>query len=168
MVETSNKLEDREFYIAVMEILEHEDVQKLDQINHHGKSILDHSLKVAFLSWKWGRRFHWDTHSLARGGLLHDFFLYDWNKVTLHPDRKFYEINKMHGFTHPLTALNNASRRFKLNRVEKDIIRRHMFPLTLIPPRYKESWLVMVIDKIVSLGEIPQYLKSLGQKERNT
>jgi len=57
MAETSNKLEDREIYIAVMEILEHEDVQKLDQINHHGKSILDHSLKVAFLSWKWGDDF---------------------------------------------------------------------------------------------------------------
>jgi len=72
----------------------------------------------------------------------------------------------MHGFTHPLTALNNASERFKLNRIESDIIRRHMFPLTLIPPRYKESWLVMIVDKIVTIGEIPQYLTTRGHKRQ--
>jgi len=159
MAESVHNYRDMEFSAIIMDILEHEDVRKLDQISHHGKSILNHSLKVSYLSWKWGRRLHWDTRSLARGGLLHDFFLYDWSRVSLHPDRKFYEIHKMHGFTHPLTALNNASERFRLNKVERDIIRRHMFPLTLIPPRYKESWLVMIVDKIVALGEIPQFLK---------
>ncbi len=157
---TSNTLKNRDFYALVKDILDHEDIQKLDYINHHGKSILDHCLKVSYHSWKWGSKFHWDTRSLARGGLLHDFFMYDWSNSPPYPDRKAYQIFKMHGFTHPLAALNNASERFELNRIERDIIRRHMFPLTLIPPRYKESWLVMVVDKIVSLSEIPQYLRS--------
>jgi uncharacterized protein len=160
----SNKALDPKFYNITREIMKNEDVKKLGYINHHGQSILHHSLKVSLVSWKWGSRLNMDTVSLARGALLHDFFLYDWNKVCIYPDRKFYEIHKRHGFTHPLTALNNAEKRFKLNRKERDIIRRHMFPLTLIPPRYPESWLVMIIDKLVTIGEIPHYLQYLNNR----
>lgn len=163
---TSCKLIDRDFYTLVHDILDHGDVRKLAHINHHGESILHHSLKVALLSWRWGKRFGLDTTSLARGALLHDFFLYDWSTVKINPNRRFYEIHKMHGFVHPLVALNNAQERFHLNKLERDIIRRHMFPLTLIPPRYRESWLVMIVDKLVAIGEIPQYIQYLREKRR--
>ena len=152
---------ENDFDRIIQDILSHDDIRMLDSINHHGSSILDHSMKVARLAWKWGNRLHLDSRSLARGALLHDFFLYDWNRESLHPHKRFYEIHKMHGFTHPVTALNNAKERFHLNRIERDIIKRHMFPLTLIPPRYPESWLVMIIDKIVAVSELPMYLRSL-------
>lgn len=153
-----------EFYSISRQIIQNEDVRKLGYINHHGQSILHHSLMVALVSFKWGQRLKLDSVSIVRGALLHDFFLYDWNKVCIYPDRKFYEIHKMHGFTHPVTALNNAQERFNLNKIERDIIRRHMFPLTLIPPRYPESWLVMIIDKLVAITEIPKYFQYLKNK----
>ena len=76
-----------------------------------------------------------DRDSLVRAALLHDYFLYDWHDKTI-------PGHNIHGFTHPRTAMLNADRDFGLNAVEKDIISKHMFPLTFMPPRYRESVLV--------------------------
>lgn len=51
----------------------------------------------------------------------------------------------------------NAMQEFELSEVEKDIIRKHMFPLTLIPPRYRETWIVCLVDKICSVKETLHY-----------
>ena len=80
-----------------------------------------------------------------RGALLHDYFLYDWHVPS--------ETHRGHGFTHARTALHNASRDFTLDAVERDVIERHMFPLNPVPPRYRESVLVCLADKICAIGE---------------
>lgn len=82
---------------------------------------------------------------LIRGALLHDYFLYDWHDGK--PERR------IHGFTHPKAALLNAECDFFLSERERDIIRKHMFPLTFNPPKYRESWIVCLIDKACSLYE---------------
>jgi uncharacterized protein len=87
----------------------------------------------------------WDHRAAARGGLLHDLFLYDWRTTTLDRGR--------HGFVHPRLALENASRIYSLNELEKDIIMKHMFPLTLQPPKYKESLVVCMVDKFCAVEE---------------
>lgn len=38
----------------------------------------------------------------------------------------------------------------RLTPIEKDIIMKHMWPLTAIPPRYPESFLVSFIDKLIA------------------
>ena len=51
-----------------------------------------------------------------------------------------------------------------MNKRIENIIKRHMFPLNIIPPRYKEGWVVTYVDKKVSLDvvlnirSIPKYL----------
>ena len=47
-----------------------------------------------------------------------------------------------HGFTHPRRALRNAEREFQLSGLERDMILRHMWPLTIIPPKYRESYVI--------------------------
>ncbi len=54
---------------------------------------------------------------------------------------------------HPKHALKNAMRYFELTDLQKDIIAKHMFPVTLTPPKYKESVLVSLIDKYSSINE---------------
>lgn len=83
--------------------------------------------------------------SMIRGALLHDYFLYDW-----HDGKRERWI---HGFTHPMKAYKNAKSEINLNRLERDIIIKHMFPLTILPPRYLESWIVTFADKYVSAVE---------------
>jgi uncharacterized protein len=90
-----------------------------------------------------------DYQSAARGALLHDFFLYDWRNHDV-PD---LPAGKFHGIEHPKIALANAKKHFVLNDIEKDIVRKHMWPLTLVPPKYKESFIVSFADKYLASKE---------------
>jgi uncharacterized protein len=122
-------------------------VQMLDDFKHHQHvSRLDHCLNVSFTSYSLCKTLGWDYLSAARGGLLHDLFLYDCHTATL-------EAGK-HGFVHPRIALNNANEEFVLNKLEEDIILKHMFPLTWRPPGYRESVLVCLVDKCCAVQEL--------------
>ena len=135
------------------EILRSQGMDLERQIPQHGRvNCFDHSVAVALLSLRLAR---WlglrvDRRSLIRGALLHDYFLYDWR--TLHP-RPGLRHGLSHGLRHGGRAAANADRDFGLNAVEADIIRRHMFPLTLTPPRYRESLLVCWEDKVCAVRE---------------
>lgn len=141
--------EDKRYFIKkVKQFLAIERVKQLDDYIQHGNvTCLEHSLSVAYSSFLFCRKFHIkvDTDSLIRGAFFHDFFLYDWH--IYHPS------HRLHGFRHPFTAYKNAKKLFHLTSVEKDIIMKHMWPLTVIPPKYKESYIVCLMDKICSLSE---------------
>ena len=89
-----------------------------------------------------------DLKDLIRGALLHDYFLYD-----LHG--KSENVNALtHCFTHPKRALENAMNAYPdLSETEQDIIKRHMFPLTPIPPKTRCGWLVCYYDKLAAIEE---------------
>lgn len=116
-------------------------------IQHGQTSVFCHSLSVAKMSCQIVNFFHIpvDKKSLIRGALLHDYFLYDWHTLK--------EGHYLHGFTHPRKALENAREELTLNAIEENMILRHMFPLTPIPPRYREAWILCLADKISSLQE---------------
>lgn len=117
-------------------------------IQHGDVSVFDHSLGVACLSLyiSFLLPVRINEKALVRGALLHDYFLYDWHIKE--------EGHKLHGFTHAKTALINAERDFSLCKVEKDIIEKHMFPLNIKPPRYLESIIVCIADKICAIWEM--------------
>lgn len=120
----------------------------LREYRQHGRTtVYEHVLLVADLALRLSRRLRLkvDEASLIRGALLHDYFLYDWH--VRDPERP------LHGFYHPKAALKNASADFHLNPRERNIIRRHMFPLTLVPPTTKEGLLVCLADKLCALRE---------------
>ena len=114
---------------------------------HGTTSVYLHCVNVAYISVQLALflRLHVNYRALVRGALLHDYFLYDWHVPS--------ETHRGHGFTHAHTALRNASRDFTLNAVERDVIARHMFPLNLTPPRYRESVLVCLADKFCAVTE---------------
>lgn len=123
-------------------------LEKTDSYIQHGDtSCLLHTAAVAYYSiWLCrliGLRVR--RRELIRGALLHDYFLYDW-----HDGKK---ERRIHGFTHPTTALKNAMEDFELTERERDIIKKHMFPLTPVPPKYRESVIVCFVDKYCSLYE---------------
>ena len=117
-------------------------------VQHGRVSCFAHSVRVARVSLRLASalKIPVDVKSLVRGALLHDYFLYDWHI----PD----ERHRLHGFSHALTALKNAGRDFYLTDIETDIIRKHMFPLNLTPPKYRESLIVCIADKICALCEL--------------
>jgi uncharacterized protein len=131
----------------IAEILDAPEIQKMKDHIQHGKvSVFSHSVAVADYSCRLAKkmRMNVDFRSLARGALLHDFFLYDWHD----------DWDKFHGFRHPQIALENADNKFELNKKERNIIRKHMWPMTFTNfPTCKEAWLVCIVDKYCSLLE---------------
>lgn len=93
---------------------------------------------------------------LIRGALLHDYFLYDWHS------REHVPIYKLHGFYHPGVALKNALEEYELTPRERDIIKKHMWPLTIMPPTCREAWIVTMADKWCSLLETFRIYKGHG------
>ena len=73
--------DDKEFMEVVGHLISHPRFQKLDGIvQHHHSTRLEHSVNVSYTSYKIAKKFGWDAKSTARGGLLHDFFYYDWRR----------------------------------------------------------------------------------------
>ena len=118
-----------------------------DFIQHGDTTVRTHCLHVAQTAYFLACRFGWkvDEASLIRGALLHDYFLYDWHVKCW--------ANSIHGYTHPGKALRQAEKDFDLNDTERDMIKHHMFPLTVFPPRTKEGWILVLADKICAMGE---------------
>lgn len=139
---------EREEYRNIIKALyEHPMVQSMkDFIQHSDITCLEHCIFVSYVSFWICRRLGFDYVAAARAGLLHDFFLYDWH---IKGDRK-----GLHGFTHPRASLRNALLYFAINEVEKDIIVKHMWPLTWAWPRYRETWVVLLADKYCAILEI--------------
>lgn len=141
---------DEDYEKCIKDLIQHEMVRSMKNYKQHGDTnCLEHSLSVSYNSYLICRRLGLDYRSAARGGLLHDFFLYDWH------------ISKpqtgLHGFVHPKIALQNAKKYFNLNDREKDIIEKHMWPLTLNLPRYLEVFIVLSVDKYCAFIETIKY-----------
>lgn len=124
------------------------------QYMQHGKvSVYEHCINVAYMSCRIAIKFNLKVNYslLIRGALLHDYFLYDWHEPS--------NDHKLHGFHHSKRALKNAREDFNLTPKEDNIILRHMFPLTPIPPNCLESWIVCLADKISAIDETFSFTK---------
>ena len=143
---------DYEFKNIIKDILSNRTVQSLQFYTHHyGSNRYEHSLSVAYYSYKLCRFLRIDHVSAARGGLLHDLFLYDCESPETRP--------KNHIKNHPKVALENAEKLFILNPIEKDIILKHMWPITFSTPKYLETFIVTFVDKYCAIKEFSNYCK---------
>ncbi len=139
-----------EFRECIRDLIKNENIGLMENFRQHGRiTCLEHSLYVSYTSYLICRHLEFDYRSAARGGLLHDFFLYDWHITK--------QDKGLHGFTHPCSALKNANKFFSLNDLEKDIIVKHMWPLTVKLPKYKEAFIVAFADKYCAFMEIIQF-----------
>lgn len=137
----------KEFMEIIEPLLENEMV--LDMKNyrqHYETSCFDHCLETSYYCFKICKKFNLDYKSTAQAAMVHDLFLYDWRKRQ--PDRK-----GLHAFTHPKTAYENACKIMDLNPLQKDVILKHMWPLTIKFPRYRESYILTLVDKYCAISE---------------
>ena len=148
MIKDKNIIYNDEIYMDIVkDIIENEMVQQMKQYRQHfSVSCFDHCLYVSYNLYLLCKKHKLDYVSAARAGIVHDLFLYDW--------RKRQEGRKgLHAYTHARTAYENAKKIFNLNKKEKDIILKHMWPVTLTIPRYKETFLMTYVDKYFAYSE---------------
>ena len=156
---------DSEYCALIEDLLQYEEVQTLVNYTHHyTTNRLDHSLSVSYRSYLVAKKLDLDTRAVARAGLLHDLFYFDWRTT------KFDEGT--HAFVHPHIACQNAEKLTELSDLERDIIIKHMWLATVAFPKYKESYIVSLVDKYCAITEVLSPVKAKiaswfnGGKER--
>lgn len=157
-----------EWLLYVEDILLSDEFQKRKLFkHHHNLSVWDHSILVSFKSFIVAKYFNASARICAIAGLLHDFYTQAWlysEELEKIDDGKYLsEFNikkplfKMHGFVHGNDAAINLEKYFPELKNDRIInsIKRHMFPLTPIPPKYKEGIIITCVDKLNSVRELP-------------
>ena len=155
---------EKQFYMIVSPILRNSEFQRRRKFLHHQDSVYEHSLRVAWVSYCMAKKIQKyrsiNIQNVVISALLHDFYTTPWREY------KTPILWKKHGFVHGKIASENAYQIFPnlMNGKIKNSIERHMFPLTIIPPKYLEGWIVSMADKYVSLEvfkkpkELPRYI----------
>lgn len=151
-----SKYQNQEFQRIISPIASNEEFQKLKDVKHHGITRYDHSLRVAYYSYKVTKLLHLDYKDTTEAALLHDFFIEEVQ------DKNFIARLRKH----PGYAVENATKICPLTDKQKDIIKTHMFPITFTPPKYMESWIVDIVDDVSAIMEqskvIKQHVKVVG------
>lgn len=146
--------EQKEFDEIAKIIINNKEYQRRKEFKHHGEeTVYDHCLKVAEIAYKMAKKRNLRIKETVIGALLHDFYYEPWQDNT--EKKKFF---KKHGFVHAAEALENSRKEFGdlINPLIGDIISKHMFPLNIKLPKYKETWVVTTADKIASLNVLKQ------------
>lgn len=147
-----------QFSEIISDLMADPEVLALADMPQHSKLFtrLDHSIYVAYLSFLLCRRLGLNHVSAARAGLLHDFHFADESDG----------IKRL--WKHPKDALENAENKCTLTDMERDIILKHMWPLTPQMPDYRESFVVSLADKLCAMMEFSMLYKVFRVKKHLT
>lgn len=145
---------DNEFQMIIKDLITNDTVKQMKNFRqHYETTCYDHCYTASYYCYLICKKYNLDYKSAARAAMLHDLFLYDWRERQ--PDRK-----GLHAFTHGKTACENACKLFNLNEKEKDMIIKHMWPVTLELPRSLEGFVLTFVDKYCAMSESFDILKS--------
>ena len=140
-----NRTSQCEFKEKMGGLIAHEQFQRLADFKQHYKyTRLKHSVDVAYFSFYIAKLLKLDYMSAGKAGLLHDLYF--------HESDGFRESIKMLR-RHPKDAVKNALDICALNPKERDIIMRHMWLVTIRPPKYTEGYIVSFVDKYCAAKE---------------
>lgn len=153
------------YFTCVYDIIDCNELDKLKNITHHiSTTRFQHCVNVSYYSYIVCRKLKLDARSAARAGLLHDLFYYNRKEYNSARVRK----QPSHSNMHPQIALENAMLITEINAIEKDMIEKHMWPVTRSKPKYKETYIITVIDKYCAVMEfcIPKLQSMMNSVKR--
>lgn len=145
--------DDKEFQDIINELITNDTVQQMkNYIQHYETTCFEHCYVAAYYCYLICKKYNLDYRSATRAAMLHDLFLYDWRVKN---GRK-----GLHAFTHGKLACKNACELFDLNDKEKDIIIKHMWPVTIAFPKSIEGFILTFVDKYCAVSESLEVIKS--------
>ena len=136
----------QDYLDCVGELLVSPQVQAMRDIRHHpGVSCYEHSVFVSYTAFRLAGKWGGDRRAAARGGLLHDLYLYDPRSLP----------SWRQCFAHPVAAARNAAAlEGALSPKEENCILAHMWPLSVRAPHSREAAAVCLADKLCSVAEV--------------
>lgn len=153
------------YYSCVQDIIDSEQLGSLKDITHHiSTTRFQHCLNVSYYSYIVCRKFRLNARSAARAGLLHDLFYY--NRKEYNSTRRKGEPS--HSKNHAMIAAENAAQITDITHLERDMIEKHMWPMTRPLPSYKETYIITFVDKYCAVLEfcIPHITNIIPHKKR--
>lgn len=149
------------YYPHICDLIDSEELSGLKQITHHiSTTRFQHCVNVSYYSYLVCRKLHLNARSAARAGLLHDLFYYD---------RKEYNSSRSrgqlsHSAMHAHQAAENAAALTDITPLERDMIEKHMWPMTRPMPSYKETYVITAVDKYCAVLEfcVPKLKKAVN------
>ncbi len=152
------------FYECIRDIIQCSEVKELKEITHHiCTTRFQHCLNVSYYSFIICRLFSLDEKAAARAGMLHDLFYYNRKEYNSHKSKGQISHSQMHSFM----AAENAAKLVEINDLERDIIEKHMWPVTRKLPKYRESYVITFVDKYCAILEFlaPKFRKRSERKK---
>lgn len=149
---------DPEYFSLAGDLIATDEVQSLAGfVQHDYIDRLRHITSVSYMTFRICKRLSFDARVGARAGILHDLYYYDWHEKDW--------SHRPHGYRHPGFAVKNARILCgSLDKKTENTIRRHMWPLTVVPPRYAEGYVICFADKYCASRELAECKKN----KRNT
>ncbi|MCM1507763.1 MAG: HDIG domain-containing protein [Ruminococcus flavefaciens] len=139
------------YYDCIRDIINSSELEPLKEITHHiSTTRFQHCLNVSYYSYALCRKLGLNARSVARAGLLHDLFYYDRKEYNSLREKGQYSHSRMHS----IIAVRNAEQVTDITPLERDIIEKHMFPMTVKLPKYRESYVITIIDKYCAVLEV--------------
>ena len=115
--------------------------------HHFNSNVAIHSIRVTNECYRLAHIMHLDIdkESLIKGAICHDLALANI-KYTFGPKQAIF---------HSMDSANIATNIIgTLSDKERNIIESHMFPISPVLPKYKESWILTLVDKYIATKEI--------------
>lgn len=138
------------YYKCVSDIINSMELDRLKGITHHiSTTRFQHCLNVSYYTYLICKKLNLDARAAARAGLLHDLFYYD--RKEYNRSRKKGQLS--HSSMHARLAAEHAAELTKITALERDMIEKHMWPMTRPLPRYKESYIITLTDKYCAILE---------------
>ena len=131
--------------------------QKAWTIDHHIRyNVAVHSLEAACYAlriarWLKRRGIKVNEEDVVRAALLHD--------IGMTEDRVSKSPSYMKAYTHPRAGYRIAKDEFSANKVQLEAIRRHMWPICVLPPLHLTGWIVLTADKASASREAKETAK---------
>ncbi|MDX9802250.1 MAG: hypothetical protein RBT69_13050 [Spirochaetia bacterium] len=142
---------DKDFLEISSPITENPEYQRLKGIRQNDRSVFDHNIAVAYLACRIAKNFQMNKKAIVRGALLRNFEYYS-NYCSSQIKKQFENRHRDAGEGDD--SLKYTALLFgPVSTLERDIILKHRWPYTLIPPHYPEAIIVMIADKLISIKE---------------
>ena len=143
-------LSDGVYFDCVRDIIDAPEIERLKDITHHiSTTRYQHCVNVSYYGFIICRKLRLDARSAARAGLMHDMFYYD--RREFNSAREKGQLR--HSAKHSFIASENAALITDISDKEKDMIEKHMWPMTRPRPSYKETYIITFVDKYCAVLE---------------
>ncbi len=126
----------------IFDLLHHPKVAETRDHMHHSIPKHDHLLRSVRYSYRFARLLRADTRTCLRAAMIHDI------------DSRFGTLT-----THGAVAARWAAEQGETDEVCKAIV-SHMYPFGPAPVS-REGWVLVLADKVASLGDFGQFMRGL-------